>query len=503
MSDSLLIDRLRAFFAARGVEAYIVGGTVRDRFLGRVSDSDVDLAVRGDAIALGRELANELGGSISPSSVPAGMMRVALPPSASDYGDGSGASIPGGGAHRIIDLSGYWGFIEDDLEDRDFSINAMAAPLASWHSDRWAEDVIDLYGGRADLMRKTIRAIHPDVFAHDPGRMLRALRLAGELKLRIEPDTVRMLAADSHLLPKISSERMGHEFFRLLAPSGARARVESLDRLGLLQHIIPELMATKGVDQPSVHYWDVWGHTLHTLESVEGVTGGHQNSPIFSCVPWTEQSEAHFEERVSDGHTRRTILKLAALFHDIAKPQTKALEADGRTHFFGHSEQGAAIAQRRLTSLRLSARGVDMVSRMVEYHLRPTNMSEPGEWPTSRAIYRYFRSLGDVSIDTLYLCMADFLGTNGPELTYMKWLNHAKMVAHVLHVGTHEPVAAGTLGVAPRLVTGRDLMSRFQLQPGPQIGNLLEAIEEARAVGEIETQEQGLQLAAAILNKQG
>ena len=488
MNGSTLINRLTAFFAARGIDAYLVGGMVRDRLMGRASGTDLDLAMEGDAVALGRELADELGGSLAPLSVPRGMMRVVLPSDGDVAGDVADHS-------RIIDLSGFLGSIEADLKRRDFTINAMAVRLADWHSDDLTSTVIDLFGGRGDLMRKGIRALNPGVFQDDPGRLLRAVRLAGELGLRVEPETVRMLAANSHLLPRVSPDRVRDEFLRLLAPGGARGRVETLDKLGLLEHIIPELMATKGVDQPKAHYWDVWGHTLHTLESAEGVTGGHQNSPVFSCVPWTPESEAYFARKVSDGHNRRTILKVAALFHDIAKPQTKSLEADGRTRFFGHSEQGAVVAEIRLTALRLSSRGVDMVSRMVEHHLRPSGMAQEGEWPTDRAIYRYFRDTGDVAVDTLYLCLADYLGAKGPELAHPQWLEHAKMIAHVLYTGTQAPVAVTT----PRLVTGNDLMSSLQLEPGPHIGFLLESIEEARAAGEIENQEQALELAASIL----
>ena len=361
--------------------------------------------------------------------------------------------------------------------------------------------VIDPHGGRGDLMRKTLRALHPGVFKDDPGRLLRAVRLAGELGLRMEPDTVRLLLSNSHLLPQVAPDRVREEFLRLLALNGAMGRIQTLDYLGMLQYIVPELMEAKGVDQPRAHYWDVWGHSLHTVEAAEGVTGGHQNSPVFSCVPWTPESEAYFAEVVSDGHTRRTILKLAALFHDIAKPRTKTLEPDGRTRFFGHSEKGAVMAEERLRSLRLSSRGVSMVSRMVEHHLRPAGMSpasdgDRGEWPTNRAIYRYFRDVGDVALDTLYLCLADYLGAKGPELAHPEWLNHARMISHVLDTGSQEPVCAAT----PRLVNGHDLMSRFGLPSGPHIGTLLATIEEARAAGEIETQEQALELAAVILN---
>ena len=483
------MDRLAAFFRARDVETHVVGGAVRDRLTGRDADGDIDLAVRGDAVALGRELADWLGGSLAPLSVPRGMMRVVARPRDGVEGERG----------QIIDLSGYSGRIEDDLGRRDFTINAMAVPLGQWSSTEFVEQVVDPLGGRRDLLRKAIVALGPSVFADDPGRLLRAVRLSGELGFRIEPDTVRQLMADAQLLQWVSADRVRDEFLKILAPVGARARIEALDQLGLLEHVIPELMDTKGVEQPRMHYWDVWGHSLHTVQGAEGVTGGHQNSPVFSCVPWTPESEAYFAEVVSDGHTRRTILKLAALLHDIAKPQTKTVEPDGRTRFFGHSEQGAEVAEQRLGNLRLSNRGASMVSRMVLYHLRPTGMSSDGEWPTNRAIYRYFRDAGDVALDTLYLALADYLGAKGPELVHPQWLEHAKMVSHIMNTGTREPVAASMT----RLVNGHDLISRFQLQPGPHIGVLLDAVEEARASGEIETQEQALELAADILARQG
>ena len=491
-TSSETIELLAAFFGARAIDVHVVGGTVRDRLMGRDTYADVDLAVRGDAVALGRELADELGGSLAPLSVPRGMMRVVLAP-----GDASEAKNSSHG--RIIDLSGYGDEIESDLARRDFTINAMAVPLDEWNSDDFGSRVIDLYGGRGDLFQKAIRALNPNIFEEDPGRLLRAIRLSGELRMRIEPDTVRLLIANAELVRLVSPDRVRDEFLKILAPEGARGRIEALDQLGLLRHIIPELMAAKGVDQPRMHYWDVWGHSLHTVQAAEGVTGGHQNSPVFSCVPWTPASEAYFAETVSDGHTRRTILKLAALFHDVAKPQTKTLEPDGRTRFFGHSEQGAEIAEQRLGELRLSNRGIRMVSGMVLHHLRPTGMSNDGEWPTNRAIFRYFRDTGDVAIDTLYLCLADYLGAKGPELSHPEWLEHVKMISHVLFTGTREPVAATTA----RLVTGNDLMSHLQLKPGPHIGTLLDAIEEARAAGEIDTQEQALELAAAKLESRG
>ena len=476
------------FFAARVVETHVVGGMVRDRLIGRESDTDIDLAVKGDAVALGKELAEALGGSLAPLSVPRGMMRVVV-----------SGEIEGGTEGWTIDLTGYDEDIERDLARRDFTINAMAVPLDEWLNEDFGTAIIDPFGGRADLSRKAIRASNDEVFKDDPGRLLRAVRLSGELGMRMYPETVRLIIANAKEVRNVSPPRVRDEFLKIMAPAGARGRIEVLDLLGLLEHIIPELMATKGVEQPRMHYWDVWGHSLHTVEAAEGVTGGHQNSPIYSSVPWTPESQAYFAQKVSDGHTRRTILKVAALFHDIAKPQTKTLEPDGRTRFFGHSEQGATMAALRLDELYFSNRGIDLVKWMVQHHLRPTNMSDKDEWPTNRAIYRYFKDTGDVAIDTLYLALADYLGAKGPELEHPQWQEHAKMISHVLYTGTKEPVAI----TSTRLINGHDLMSRFQLQPGPHIGALLDAIDEAHAAGEIDTQEQAFTLAASTLERQG
>ena len=558
-----MLPRLAAFFAARSVDAYVVGGQVRDRLLSRPPGSDFDLAVAGGAARLAAALAAEFGGSVAPLSPERGLMRVVgppppapipppnplelgwatpppgeFPPGASAGDDAYPPSIPGAAADdadaylpgvpgMAVSASsgvpgGRWtvdlaelddGGIEADLGRRDFGVNAMAAPLRCWldadgDDDGGAPDwltadgggLIDPHNGRGDLRQKRLRALNDGVFAADPGRLLRAVRLAGQLGFRLEPATIRRISAESHRLARAAPDRVREEFLRILAADGAKGRLETLDRLGLLAGVIPELRDAKGVEQPKAHhYWDVWGHTLHAVEAAEGVTGGHRNSPVYSCVPWTPGLAAYFDAVITDGHTRRTALKLGALFHDIAKPQTRTIAADGRTRFFGHAEQGAKIAAGRLRQLRLSARGVKLVSQLVRHHLRPTGMmQEGGRWPTHRAIHRYYRDLGAAAVDTLYLCLADYLAAKGPELAHPQWLAHARMIGHILDTGARPPVAATP--AAPRLVSGRDLMRRLQLPPGPAVGRLLTAIAEARAAGEIETQEQAFILAAKLLH---
>ena len=439
------------------------------------------------------------GGVFVPLSPAHGIVRVIL-----NASRGESSPFPLSAADTkakpwIVDLTSFAGSIEDDLARRDFTINALALPWRDWQSADWPQLVLDPFDGRADLARRCIRAVRPSVFRDDPGRLLRAVRLAARLRFRVEAETARLVRTEAYRIERVSGERVRDEFLALLSMDGARGQLEALDRLDLLCHIIPELALTKGVEQPKEHYWDVWGHLLHTVEAAELVTRGHQNSAIFTLIPWTETLAAYFGQEVSDGHARRTMLKLASLFHDIAKPQTKKPDATGRIRFLGHPELGATMAAHRLAHLRLSSRGTDMVSALVEHHMRPGHMQQGVELPTKRAIYRYFRDLGDVAIEGLYLALADYLAARGPELNPDAWAEHVRMIGYMLHIGT-QPVSGGTPGRPARLLTGHDLIEHFGLAPGPQIGVLLEKINEARAAGEITTPEEALALVPALLN---
>ena len=499
-----LMTRLAGFFSSRQVDAYLVGGWVRDALMRRPTGRDIDLAVEGDALQLGSALADSLGGGYAVIGREHGVARVVVPrhdgtERADSPGNRDGPSLPEtaneGWTIDLASFTGTTGMVEDDLARRDFTIDAMAVSLARWDSDPLDEAVIDPLNGRQDLLAKLVRTVGPGVFREDPGRLLRAVRLAGQLRFRLAPETARMVAENAHLAGQVSGERLRDEFLAILALDGARPVLEVLDRLDLLCRVIPELEATKGVDQPRMHYWDVWGHLIHTVEYAEGVTNGHQHSPVYSLTPWNPLTKAHFDQVLYSGHTRRTYLKLAGLLHDIAKPQTKSVDETGRTRFLGHSELGADMARERLSQLKLPNKVIDTVATMVNYHLRPDTMWQGLDHPTPRAVYRYFRDLEDAAIDTLYLSLADYLAAKGPEYSLEDWGVHARMVAYLLDAGSKPRVADRT----ERLVTGRDLIEQFQLEPGPIFGEILDRIDEARGAGEISSREEGLTLAARLL----
>ena len=463
-----ILSQLRSFLISRSVPAFVVGGHVRDALMG-VPSRDIDVAVQGDSLRLASELASYFGGTCAPLGREHRVARVVVPPS--------------GAKAWMIDLSSMDGCVTDDLQRRDFTVDAMALPVEMWQSPGWQGSVIDPCGGRKDLEERTIRAVSTSVFKEDPVRLVRGVRLAAQLGFRVEPVTAGLIASHAHLLSSSPGERVRDEFLAILSMDGAKDHLGTLDGMGLLCCIIPELAAAKGVEQPKEHYWDVFWHSLHAVEGTERVTVKSDDDPISRPVPWDSEMEDRFAEQVADGHSRRTVLKLGALLHDVAKPQTKMLDADGRTRFFGHHTLGASMSRDILSRLRLSTRAADMVAGMVENHLRPTQMSQAGERPTLRAVYRYFRDVGDVAIDTLYLSLADHLAARGPDLDLAGWQGHVENVAHVLWQGTGDRSPERV----PRLITGHDLMREFHMEPGPAVGALLDEVRDAQATGELDT----------------
>ena len=466
------------FFASRSLDAYLVGGSVRDLLLARESH-DIDIAVEADALQVGRDMAQLFGATLVPLGQVQGMARIVI--SSEDR-------------HWTVDLTSYQGKILDDLSRRDFTIDAMALPLELYQ--RVDAELLDPFDGRGDIGQGLIRVVRSSALEDDPARLLRAARLAAQLGFSIEGSTHSLIQEKAHLISTIAQERVREEFLRLLAEPNATFHLRILDELNLLCAIVPELLEAKGVEQPKEHYWDVFYHCIETVGAVERVAQSPQSregGPIMGAVPWHSYLDGYFQQEASDGHTRLTILKLAGLLHDIAKPQTRTIESTGRMRFFGHASQGASMAAAILKRLKFSGRGIAMVQTMVEHHLRPGQMSQPGEMPTQRAIYRYFKDMGDVAIDTFYLNLADYLAARGPNIDVQEWARHCNVNTHVIQTGLER----GSPQVIPNLLDGHDIMRAFGLAPGPIIGSLLRLVEEAQGAGEVATEEEALTLVKA------
>jgi len=472
----------------QNVEAYLVGGAVRDGLLGRAT-RDVDVAVRGDAQQLARGLADRLSGHFVSLSETFGAARVVVPV------DGSRFSV---------DLVSFDSSIGADLARRDFTIDAMAVALGDAVSGHWM--LMDPHGGRVDARDGKIRAVDAEVFRADPARMMRAVRLAASLKFSLDSETAAQIRRDARLILSVSPERVREELLKTLAEEGARDSVRLLDDLDLLSPLIPELDDARGVDQPKEHHWNVFDHMVESVGYVEQVLGqaheanGQANGMVLRLLPRFEGMEEHFASEVTDGHTRRTLLKLTALLHDIAKPATKTIEPSGRMRFFGHADEGARMVGEILRRLRVGRRGVRLATTMIRHHLRPRQMAQDGALPTRRAVERYFRDLGEAALDTLYLNISDFIAERGPELTEEQMAEQSQVIAHVLDIGLDLERATKP---APHLIDGNDIMAVFGLGPGPLVGVLVSAVAEAEATGIVNTREEALDLAKRRLKSGG
>ncbi len=481
----VLLREIAEYLQSQPVKAYVVGGFVRDALLGRET-ADIDLAVTGDALEIALGLAEALKGTYVLLDSENKVGRLVL---ASEIPDDR---------QSTIDISTVTSNLEDDLARRDFTIDAMALDLKELVAGGAVANLIDPHKGRDDLDRGVVRSISEENLSADPVRLLRAVRLAVELGFRIEQKTGKQIRRYADLLAQVPGERVREELIRLFTVSRGGQFLFDLDDLGLLTVLIPELTVTKGVEQPAEHHWDVFKHSVMTVSAVDyllrqGVWEYPQDD-ILKVTPWSEECARHFEKPVAGGSSRRTLLKLAALLHDIAKPQTRAIDSKGRMRFLGHSEEGAEIVSHILERLRFSIRETKLVAGVVKYHLRPTQMGQP---PSHRAIYRYFRDAGDAGVDILYLSLADHLATRGPGLIPGNWRQHTEVVRYVLE----EHYKQEKITLPPKLVDGNDLMNIFGLKPGPRLGELLEMVKEAHATGELTTREEALQYIHNVLTE--
>ena len=473
-----ILVKIDRFLQEKQVTAYLVGGFVRDLLLGRRT-ADIDIAVGEEAFKIGPEMAAFLGGKFVALDAENRIARVVLFKS-----EGSSPR-----EQWDIDLSTLAGDIKADLGRRDFTIDAMAIDVKALIKSS-SFRIIDPFKGRSDLRRKMIRAVGESVFEDDPVRLLRAVRLAAELGFSVATETEKIVRRKVSLVQRVAGERIREELLHLLSSPEAGHFISYLDNLGLLTTIIPELEPARGFEQPKEHHWDVLNHSLETVRAVGFLL---RQSPweyapahILDEVPWSEELRQHFEAEVSAGSTHASLLKLAALLHDISKPATRII-ADSRMRFFGHNEQGAEVVTAVLERLRFSNKEIKLIELMVRYHMRPTQMSHEGT-PSNRAIYRYFRDTGLASIDILFLSLADHLAARGPELEPDQWRWHTGQVNFLLEGFFREKRVISP----PKLLDGHDLISLFGLKPGPEIRELLDSLKEAQSAGEVTTRDEAL-----------
>ena len=450
-------DPMHALVRIANEPAWLVGGAVRDRALGRPTD-DYDVALEGDARRLARSLARC-------ADAHAFALSEAF------------------GVWRVVDRARRWQVdvlplarhsIEADLAGRDFTINAIAEPLAGG-------PYVDPFDGLRDIRERRLRMVSARAFAEDPLRTLRLARLACELGFEADPETVAAAAAHAPALAQVAPERIFAEIKRIVISDGALQGLDLMDEAKATEIVLPELTAMRGVEQSRYHHLDVYEHTRSVLASA--IELGHDPERWFGA---DGQAVARFlAEPLANELTRGQALRFGALLHDVAKPCTRRVTAEGRVTFIGHDAVGAKMAAAILARLRASERLREYVAALTRHHLRLGFLVH--DMPLGRrAIYRYLRDCEPVQVDVTLLSVADRLATRG------RGADEA--------IARHLELARQLLGEAlawregrPRQPLRRDeVAGEVGMRPGRALGRILAELEEASFAGEITSREQAI-----------
>jgi putative nucleotidyltransferase with HDIG domain len=469
-----LVDRLAAAplvqtarrALAGGEDTWVVGGAVRDAALGR-EVTDLDLAVGGDPAAAAKAIGREGGGHAFELSAEFGTWRV----------------VAADGAWQVDATALRGGTIDADLAERDFTVGAVAVPLAGG-------EPLDPYGGLADLEQRFLRAVGAGSFAADPLRLLRAARLAAALGLAIDSGTLELARAEAPRAGEPAGERQLDELRQLLGGPDPLRGLSLLDELGVTAVVLPELEALKGVEQGPNHHLDVHGHTLavleHTLEvesDLDRFAGGRA-ADVATLLA----------EPLADEMTRGTALRFGALLHDIGKPVTRG-ERDGYVTFIGHDKDGVEIVGGLCRRLRASRKLTGHLQALTLHHLRLGFLVHEAPLPPRR-VHEYLRATEPVAADVTLLTVADRLSARGggPFATEEAIEAHLalarQMLADALDWRRDGPPVA--------LLAGDELAAELGIAEGPELGELLAELEAAQYAGEVTTRERAVELARRL-----
>ena len=361
--------------------------------------------------------------------------------------------------------------IEDDLKARDFTVNAIA-----W--DLGALALVDPLGGRGDLAARCIRMVMPQAFENDPLRLLRAYRMAATLGFDIEDDTRKAVRKAAPLIRRPAGERIRVELLQLLGAPDSTRLIELMAADGLLTALFPEMQALIGCRQNEHHDFDVFEHTLRSYAALEAlIYPGTALSPVLAG-------------RFAEATPTAAILKYAMLLHDIGKPASRRVEADGQVHFRGHAGRSSAMAADISQRLRLSRQEAQQADAIIRLHLRPLDLftAHRRQAAGPKAIHRFFRDSDPWSVDILLHALGDRRGKRETPPAEDDGFTDFVMDLIDYHEKTYQTARA-----AAPLLSGRDLIRQFDLAPGPTIGGLLAQVEEERLAGSLKTREAALE----------
>ncbi len=418
------LDALKAL-EDKGFEAYLIGGCVRDLFLGRKpKDWDITTNARPEEIQgsfANTFYENDFGtvGVVFENAEDPTLKVIEITPYRIEgkYSD-----------LRHPDEVKFSKNLEDDLKRRDFTINAIALGERSGKFE-----IVDLFGGKKDLQKEIIRTVgNPtERFQEDGLRILRAVRIATELGFSIDPETEKAILENASLLKSISAERIREEFVRIIMSDSPMQGLLLCKKLGLISEILPELEKGIGTKQNQAHAYDVFEHLMRTLE--------HSAKKKYSLE-----------------------VRLAAIFHDIGKPPTRNFSKEKNDYtFYGHDVVGARITKKILERFKFSKKIIDDVTKLVRWHM----FFSDTETITLSAVRRMVRNVGPELIwELMNVRTCDRIGTGRPKESPYRLRKYHSMIDEALR----DPISVSQLKIG-----GQEIINKTGIAPGPKIGFIL------------------------------
>lgn len=455
--------------ASEHKEVYLVGGFLRDLLAGRKDASpDLDFSIGSGSIPFGKKLAKELKSAFVVLDSERGCCRLVLKgkrPVTLDFMD-----------FRAPDF-------RQDLKKRDFTVNTLAVRVPVQKNE-----VIDHCGGLRDLGKGVVRAVAADAFDEDPLRILRAYSLSSILGFKVEPKTAKLARNKRELLRNVAGERLRDEIFKILESEKSFGHIKKLDSEKILEFVIPQIRLMHNVKQGGYHHLDVWGHSLETLRKLE---------EQMSAMKDNEDVNRYLDTVLGGERTRRQLLKLAALLHDIGKPKAHEVRA-GKTMFHGHERIGRIISDAVSEKLKLSSRERFALDTIIFWHLRPGYLADNAVL-TKRAVHRFFRDTHEEAASVLLVSIADQRATRGPLASKASRLRHERVSFSLIN----EYFSSLKEKPFKRLIGGDELIKSLKLAPGPLFSVILDAVEDAQVDGKIRSKKEALLLAAGIAKENG
>ena len=371
--------------------------------------------------------------------------------------------------------------VEEDFKRRDFTINALAINLKE------QEKIIDKFNGLNDIKQKNIKAISLENFKDDPLRVVRAFRFATLINGEIDKETLLFIKErkkNNLSLDKVSPERISVELWKILDCKNSFKYIKQMSDIGLLEEIFPEITPMREVPPNSHHHLWLYDHSVELIKTFED---------NFHKIPEWAQEELNKPLGNALSPTKKAIVKLACLFHDIGKPNTweiKQVNGEEKHTFYGHDKVGEELTKKISDKLKFSNLMANAISKMVRYHLRPFQLSQGDAPITERALYRFFRDVGEETPMLLMLAMADLHATLGPKITKDDVMKSEKLVLFLFDEYKEFQVKQTEDKKKKKLLDGNEIIEITGLEPSPKLGEIVSKLDEAIAIGEVKTKEE-------------